>query len=139
MNDPDEATYAWKITQDYLNEILSPEGKIILSPDNDLGTMGPYNMPDHFKRQLDMEDYGQPYDYDIDRDLPHHFKPKPEDEPGTPNGRLFRIYDDDGTLYYEGVILGDYSGFEPLDDFGRPNAGAVDIAYGELTIAWNRI
>ena len=43
-------------------------------------------------------------------------------------GKKFRMYDDDGELYYEGYLLhGD--GFEPLDDFGTPNAGAVDIKY----------
>ena len=41
----------------------------------------------------------------------------------------FRMYDDDDELYYEGRIFGDYEGFEPLDDFGTPNAGAVHIKY----------
>jgi hypothetical protein len=41
--------------------------------------------------------------------------------------------DDDGITYYEGEIYGDYDGFEPLDDFGTPNAGAVSIWYkGEM-------
>ncbi len=44
-------------------------------------------------------------------------------------GEQFRIYDDDGELYYTGRIAGDYEGFEPLDDFGGPNAGATDIKY----------
>lgn len=44
-------------------------------------------------------------------------------------GEKFRLYDDDGELYYAGRIVGDYDGFEPLDDFGEPNAGAVDIRY----------
>lgn len=39
----------------------------------------------------------------------------------------FRMYDADGVLYYEGFICGDFCGFEPLDDFGTPNAGATDI------------
>ena len=41
----------------------------------------------------------------------------------------FRMLDDDEVLYYEGRIGGDYEGFEPLDDFGMPNAGAVSIQY----------
>ena len=45
-------------------------------------------------------------------------------------GKEFEIYDDDGIHYYTGRIIGDYDGFEPLDDFGTPNAGAVDIRYG---------
>ena len=44
-------------------------------------------------------------------------------------GEEFKMYDDDGEHYYTGRIIGDYSGFEPLDDFGTPNAGAVDIRY----------
>jgi hypothetical protein len=48
----------------------------------------------------------------------------------------FQMTDDDDELYYEGYIIGDYDGFEPLDDFGQPNAGATTIKYlnnsGEL-------
>lgn len=43
------------------------------------------------------------------------------------NASRFSIYDDDDILYYEGIIYGDYDGFEPLDDFGTPNAGATQI------------
>ena len=45
------------------------------------------------------------------------------------NRAHFVIKDDDGETYYEGEIYGDYSGFEPLDDFGTPNAGASAIFY----------
>ena len=41
----------------------------------------------------------------------------------------FSLYDDDEVLYYKGVIVGDYDGFEPLDDFGMPNAGCTGIKY----------
>ena len=44
-------------------------------------------------------------------------------------GSAFRMFDDDGSLYYEGVIAGDFTGFEPLDDFGTPNAGCTAIKY----------
>jgi|TARA_R100001530_G_scaffold110783_3_gene78010 hypothetical protein len=37
------------------------------------------------------------------------------------------MFDDDGVLYYAGLIWGDYDGFEPLDDFGMPNAGCTEI------------
>ena len=48
---------------------------------------------------------------------------------GTP----FRLYDDDDILYYEGRIIGEFDGFEPLDDFGEPNAGCTGIRYsGDL-------
>ena len=50
--------------------------------------------------------------------------------------QLFRLYDDDGVLYYEGymrplseITSDDADGFEPLDDFGGPNAGATELRY----------
>lgn len=47
----------------------------------------------------------------------------------------FRMYDDDGNLYYTGVLTGQpdpcgsEGGFEPLDDYGTPNAGCTSIKY----------
>lgn len=46
----------------------------------------------------------------------------------------FKLFDDDGELYYSGYALpldSPYieSGFEPLDDFGMPNAGCTEIKY----------
>lgn len=41
----------------------------------------------------------------------------------------FRIYDSDGIFLYEGLIGGEYEGFEPLDDFGTPNIGSTSIYY----------
>ena len=42
----------------------------------------------------------------------------------------FRMYDDDGILYYEGISTND-SSFGPLDDYGMPNAGCTEIRYWE--------
>jgi hypothetical protein len=42
-------------------------------------------------------------------------------------GQPFRLFDDDGHLYYEGRIVGRFEGFEPLDDYGQPNAGCTSI------------
>ena len=42
----------------------------------------------------------------------------------------FRLKDDDGAVYYEGVLVGG-DGFEPLDDFGTPNAGCTSIELWE--------
>ncbi len=47
----------------------------------------------------------------------------------TKHGKLFTMSDDDGQHYYTGYIIGDYSGFEPLDDYGTPNAGCTEIRY----------
>jgi len=77
--------------------------------------------------------------------------PDPQAEPGT-NGNAvgiassdydesledemvarFRMYDDDGEMYYEGIATPDdgEDGFAPLDDFGTPNAGCTEIRYLE--------
>jgi hypothetical protein len=43
----------------------------------------------------------------------------------------FRMYDADGNLYYEGRSDDCTSerAFDPLEDYGKPNAGATDIYY----------
>jgi hypothetical protein len=47
----------------------------------------------------------------------------------------FRLLDDDGTPYYEGLMMpfemfGDEDAvFSPLDDFGRGNAGCTELQY----------
>jgi len=56
-------------------------------------------------------------------------------------GERFRMFDDDGHLYYEGLLIGaNASGFEPLDDFGTPNAGCTEIRYpNPKTGAWDTL
>lgn len=43
------------------------------------------------------------------------------------DGFPFRMFDDDGELYYEGYCA--LEDFAPLDDFGMPNAGCTEIKY----------
>jgi len=45
----------------------------------------------------------------------------------------FKMYDDDGVLYYNGLSSDKDSegAFSPLDDFGTPNAGCTEIRYKE--------
>lgn len=45
----------------------------------------------------------------------------------------FRLYDDDGNLYYEGYSDDNSSekAFAPLDDYGMPNDGCTEIRYLE--------
>ena len=43
-------------------------------------------------------------------------------------GVHFRLLTKDGAPLYVGYILGEFSGFEPLDDYGRQN-GCTDIEY----------
>lgn len=49
-------------------------------------------------------------------------------------GQSFKMYDDDGNLYYVGRYLGpdDETMFRPLDDLGTPDAGATRIDYKGL-------
>jgi len=61
----------------------------------------------------------------------------PDEIKKHPKREFFKMYDDDGVLYYDGYFVqldedadcDEVSGFEPLDDFGMPNAGAVCIKY----------
>jgi len=57
----------------------------------------------------------------------------PRDSTAKPDeikkGSYFRMYDDDDILYYEGYIIGEFHGDEPLNDFGMGNAGCVRIEY----------
>ena len=50
----------------------------------------------------------------------------PDEIKSHPDRIHFKMYDDDAELYYEGFSIGG-QGFEPLDDFGMPNAGCTDI------------
>ena len=53
-------------------------------------------------------------------------------------GEEFRMYDCDDNLYYTGRLIedDDTQGFEPLDDYGMPNAGATDIHYKDKDGNW---
>lgn len=46
-------------------------------------------------------------------------------------GKKFRMLDGDDEVYYEGLSIetDETDGFEPLDEFGMPNAGCTDIQY----------
>lgn len=51
-----------------------------------------------------------------------------------PAGHRFRLRDDDGEVYAEGVFVGNpksEDGFAPLDDYGVPALGATEIQYFE--------
>ena len=64
--------------------------------------------------------------------------PRGADETITENKGSFRMKDDDGIVYYHGEIYGNYDGFEPLDDFGMPNAGCTSIVYN-LGAEWKQL
>lgn len=51
------------------------------------------------------------------------------------SGSVFRIYDDDGNLYYTGRGLGvpdEEAMLAPLRDYGFPNAGATRIEWQDF-------
>lgn len=96
------APYGWIITQDYTADTSEPEGTNLSAK----GVMGPHNINPDIEKQLEAG-----------------------------RGRAFRMKDDDGETYYSGRIITppeDEQGemdFAPLDDFGKPNAGATEIWY----------
>lgn len=53
--------------------------------------------------------------------------PRNRDPELKSNPKPFVLKDDDGETYYQGMLYGDYDGFEPLEDFGTPNAGCTEI------------
>lgn len=57
-----------------------------------------------------------------------------------PGKQAFKMYDDDGELYYEGfIVIEEDDGeldFAPLDEFGMPNAGATEIHYQNKQGEW---
>jgi hypothetical protein len=75
---------------------------------------------------------------------PSHAKLTAEEIIHHPQGRKYRMKDDDGEVYYEGVMVvtpedGDDAEFRPLDDFGTPNAGATDIEYQQKHGGWETL
>lgn len=55
-------------------------------------------------------------------------------------GEPFRMYDDDGVLYFEGVFCGneETSGFEPLEDLGYAY-GCTEIKYLNRNFEWESL
>ncbi len=106
-----DATYAWLVTEDHISD---PGGGI--DKRTRIGLEGPSDAPEGL---LELLRRGE--------------------------GHRWRCHDDDGNLYYAGLFLdsengvpqeGEYgltgmgdSGFGPLDDFCKPDAGAVTIEY----------
>ena len=50
----------------------------------------------------------------------------------------FRMLDDDREVYYEGRASRGGT-FDPLDDFGEPNAGATTIQYWQAGGGWQNL
>lgn len=102
--------YAWIIDRDHLT---GPGGEFANPNEDEKGVMGP--------RDADVA--GGSYE-DNKAELTRNYKAHNQ----------FRMYDDDGILYYTGTLYHDGEPDEeacygPLGDFGMPNAGAVLIKY----------
>ena len=75
-----------------------------------------------------------------------HQATKEEVEQAAKHGRVFRMLDDDGIVYFHGRILtteehgtGSELDFVPLDEFGRPDSGAVEIQYMQISGRWETL
>lgn len=52
-------------------------------------------------------------------------------------GEYFRLFDDDGELYYTGRIVGELGDDgDPLTDFGMPNAGCTYMSMKNAAGQW---
>lgn len=54
------------------------------------------------------------------------------------DGFEFRLRDDDGVVYYHG-LSSEIDSFDPLDEFGTPHAGCVDIQYHARLGGWESL
>jgi len=73
---------------------------------------------------------GEPGDRDDNGTMgPGAITPEHEAALNAGEGEKWKAYCADGDLFYTGRIVGEYGGFEPLEDFATPNASAVDIKY----------
>lgn len=107
------SNYGWLITHDSIAEPDEPAGTY----QNAKGLTGPFNIgADH---TATLETVAKAGFTNYHGESVHKFK----------------IYDDDGNLYYTGLYIGSdgaelgEEAFGPLDDFGGPNAGATEIRY----------
>lgn len=110
------AAYAWIIDLDHLAEEWGTP-----VDESEVGTSGPHDAPGELLALL-----GEP----------RRNGAQPQHLPA--NVRKFRLYDDDGELYYTGrqafvdpAEADEDAEFGPLNDFGMPNDGAVRLDYWE--------
>lgn len=93
----------------------------------------------HFAKYAWLVDYDYLDKKDVEVLGPRNIDPLLEKDLKEDNGVPFKMYDDDGELYYSGRIIGDFDGFEPLNDYGMPNAGAVRIDLEQGDGSWQTV
>jgi len=116
-------SYGFIITRDVLHEQVDQQ--LRNATDSDVGIVGPSDIAREHEEALRYAKTVLPLRTD-DRETVTKFIA------GNSGIHLFRLFDDDGELYYEGLFLGDRESelaFRPLDDFGAPNAGCTRIDY----------
>lgn len=103
-------SYGWIIDKDYIADETADQGTLL----NAKGLCGPSDIPAF-----------------VLADLRHG------------SGDAFRLYDDDGELYYQGRFIDaddDWTlEYQPLYDFGEPNAGCTMIKYKQADGSWKLI
>lgn len=107
------SSYGWVITRDYFAEGEPGFASAV-------GTAGPRNITDEQENALET--------------ARKNSGGKMPGRGNLPDGmHWFRMYDDDGELYFEGILLGndesEEEGFAPLDDYGTPDSGCTEIRY----------
>lgn len=51
-------------------------------------------------------------------------------------GEDFRLFDDDGELYYSGRVIGEMADGDPLTDFGAPSEGCTYMSMKDKDGKW---
>lgn len=113
-------TYAWIIDKDHTaNEGDEPGTNM-----NAVGIMGPRDAPDEYLEWLKAGTSDLPVAGGVGLTVLH-----------------FRMYDDDGELYYTGRYISNDGEpeFGPLDDYGAPNAGATHIEFKNAKGEWEEL
>ncbi len=97
--------------------------------------MSPVTLPDDHPSQIPWNQWPEKFTQShlIELDKPHTIGGKSS----APSGDLFRLYDDDGNLYAQGMIAldDDDDGFEPLD-WAMGNWGCTEIRYHTPGKGW---
>jgi hypothetical protein len=112
FQDPEKAEYRWIITKDHLAPRAKPEFKDDLNVCCHCGDVLTSSQVSEQRCNEHRSEAGVEGPRNLDDTL-------------KTNPATFSLYDDDDICYYEGMLYGEYEGFEPLDDYGMPNAGCT--------------
>jgi len=128
--------------------------KVVLADLTRLDTIWTYESGTRTHPPLELA-MSSPYAWTITRDLidsdakgvcgPRGCTMTSEEIRNHPNAEKFIMKDDDGESYYHGYYLTinedecEDCGFEPLDDFGEPNAGCTSIWYKNQEGEWSML